>query len=333
MRLTYLDLTTTDPRVNLATEQFVFDKLPRDRAYFMLWQNDNAIIIGKHQNTLAEIDLPYVTEHGIRVVRRLSGGGAVYHDLGNLNFTFIMDSGDTERLNFALFCQPVIQVLKQFGVSAQVNGRNDMTICGQKFSGNAQYVREGRVMHHGTILFDSDLAAVGRALRVDPDKIQAKGVQSVRSRVTNIREHLSCEVTLPQFRRALLEHVCSAAAGAREYVLGPGDQAAVRQFRRERDDTWEWNFGQSPPCTLMRRARVEGCGLVEIYLLVMHGKIAQMSFRGDFFSAEGPEGLERYFLGRRPEREEYRQALEGVQVSRYFNGLDNERFLKILCDG
>ena len=159
-RLSYLNLYTTDPAWNLAAEQYVFDALPRDRTYFMLWQNDNAIIIGKHQNAAAEIDQQFVRENGVRVVRRLSGGGAVYHDMGNLNFTFIADAGSMESINFKLFCQPVVAALAALGVQAEVNGRNDMTINGQKFSGNSQYLKEGRVMHHGTIclLYTSDAA-------------------------------------------------------------------------------------------------------------------------------------------------------------------------------
>ena len=194
MEWNYLDLTTTDPHWNLALEQYVFDRLPRDRSYFLLWQNDRSVIIGKHQNTPAEIDLPYVEAQGIQVVRRLSGGGAVYHDLGNLNFTFITDGEGAGTLDFALFCRPVVRVLESFGVSAQISGRNDITVCGKKFSGNSQYTREGRVMHHGTILFDSDLDAVTRALRVDEEKIRSKGVPSVRSRVTNLKEHLPPDV-------------------------------------------------------------------------------------------------------------------------------------------
>ena len=159
-KLSYLNLYTTDPAWNLAAEQYVFDRLPRDRTYFMLWQNDNAIIIGKHQNTAAEINEQFVRENGVRVVRRLSGGGAVYHDMGNLNFTFIADAGDMESINFRLFCRPVVAALAKIGVTAEINGRNDMTIDGQKFSGNSQYLKEGRVMHHGTIMFDSNLDLV-----------------------------------------------------------------------------------------------------------------------------------------------------------------------------
>ena len=138
MKLSYLDLMTTDPSYNLAMEQYVFDCLPRDRMYFMLWQNDNAIIVGKYQNTISEINEQAVRERGIRVVRRLSGGGAVYHDMGNLNFTFITDAGGSSALDMKLFCAPVVRTLAALGVKAEVNGRNDITIDGKKFSGNSQ---------------------------------------------------------------------------------------------------------------------------------------------------------------------------------------------------
>lgn len=331
MKLSYLDLYTTDPAYNLAVEQVVFDRLPRDRAYLMLWQNDNAIIIGKHQNALAEIDQAYVDAHGIAVVRRLSGGGAVYHDMGNLNFTFITDAADTEHLNFRLFCQPVVDTLAELGVHAEINGRNDITIDGKKFSGNSQYIRQGRVMHHGTILFDSDLDVVSHALRVDPTKIRAKGVSSVRSRVTNVREHLPGHIDLPTFRAALLRHILAATPGE-PYTLTADDLAAVEELRRTRYAAYEWNYGVSPRCTLSRRKRVEGCGTVEVYLTVNRGFITDAAFRGDFFSAVEPEELAGRLIGLRPMAEDYARTLDGVDVGRYFTGLTNEQFLKIMCE-
>ena len=162
MKLSYLNLATTDPTINLATEQYVFENLPKDRAYFMLWQHAPSVIIGKPQNTLAEINESYIRQTGIHVVRRLSGGGAVYHDLGNLNFTFVTDAKDQGNINFELFCQPVINALKAIGIDAKLNGRNDITIDGKKFSGNSQYIKDGRVLHHGTILFNSDLLSATR---------------------------------------------------------------------------------------------------------------------------------------------------------------------------
>ena len=227
--MNYLNLKTTDPAFNLAVEEYVFDYLPKDRMYVMLWQNDNAIIIGKHQNTLAEINEAFVQARGIRVVRRLSGGGAVYHDLGNLNYTLIADAEGSD-LDLGLFCRPVIRALQKLGVDAQLNGRNDMTIAGQKFSGNAQYRKNGRVMHHGTILFDSDMSVLAGALQVDEEKIRAKGVKSVRSRVTNVRPCLREDMSLQAFRQVLLESILEEYPGD-PWHFSPEEIREIEKFR------------------------------------------------------------------------------------------------------
>ena len=329
MKLSYLDLTTTDPAFNLAVEEYVFNCLPKDRMYVMLWQNRNAIIIGKHQNTHAQINEPFVREHGIRVVRRLSGGGAVYHDMGNLNFTIIADAENESSLDFGRFCAIVIRALERAGVKAERNGRNDMTIDGKKFSGNAQYMRQGRVMHHGTILFDSDPQVLSQALQVDEEKIRAKGVQSVRSRVTNVRPHLPRDMTLPQFRALLLQTILEETPGD-AYTLTDADLAAIETLRRERYDTWQWNYGLSPACTLLKKQRIEGCGTVEAYLTVAQGVIRDVQFRGDFFSAAAPEGLAQKLIGCRLEQQALADALAGIRADRYFMGLDTEDLLALL---
>ena len=329
MKLSYLILTSTDPDFNLAAEQYVFDRLPRDRMYLMLWQNRNAIIIGKHQNTAAEINARFVQSHGIRVVRRLSGGGAVYHDLGNLNYTLISDAEGAE-LDLGVFCRPVIRALQKLGVDAQLNGRNDMTIDGQKFSGNAQYRKEGRVMHHGTILFDSEMSVLANALQVDEEKIRAKGVRSVRSRVTNVRPHLPTDMTLPQFRQALLQSILEEMPGE-EYVLTKEDLAAIEAIRRERYSTWEWNYGRSPQCDVKVRRRFEGCGTVEAFLTVSHGCIDRITFRGDYFSAADPAALEALLAGCKRTPEALAQRLQETEASLYFHGLTAEALIDLLC--
>ena len=329
MKLSYLNLTTTDPAINLATEQFVFENLPKDRTYFILWQNDNAIIVGKHQNTLAEINETYVKENSISVVRRLSGGGAVYHDLGNLNFTFITDANYQANIDFQLFCQPVLKTLASIGVSAEINGRNDITINGQKFSGNSQLIRNGRVLHHGTILFNSDLSVVSKALQVDAEKIKAKGVQSVRSRVTNVREHLKDNISLEKFRFLLLENVLSQQPGS-EYVLGDEDLLQIEEIANNRYRTWQWNYGTCPPCTMVKKCRIDGCGTIEAHITIKHGFISEIHFMGDFFCASDPSQLSAFLIGIRPEYQDYEKALGQVDIGKYFAGLSKEQFLKFI---
>lgn len=328
MKLRFLDLTTTDPAFNLAAEEYVFEKLPRDCMYVMLWQNDNAIIVGKHQNTLAQINEAFVREKGIRVVRRLSGGGAVYHDMGNLNYTIIAD-GDG-ALDFGKFCRIVLDALARVGVQGEINGRNDMTIDGKKFSGNAQYAKQGRVMHHGTILFDSDGSVLANALQVDEEKIKAKGVKSVRSRVTNVRPYLPKDMPLKQFKKVLLGSILTRFPGE-EYIFTPEDLAEIEKLSvRYRD--WDWNYGRSPACDLVRKKRIEGCGTVEAYLTLDQGRIRQLQFRGDFFSARDPEELAQRLTGLPLQRQTLETALLAEDVGSFFMGLDKQSFLDILCE-
>ena len=326
--LNYLDLTTTDPAWNLAVEEYVFDCLPKDRMYVMLWQNDNAIIIGKHQNTLAEINESYVREHGIQVVRRLSGGGAVYHDMGNLNFTIIADT-EGDGLDFGRFCDIVLSALEQAGIRGERNGRNDMTIAGQKFSGNAQYIRQGRVMHHGTLLFDSNASVLANALQVDEAKIKAKGVKSVRSRVTNIRPHLPKDMTLPEFRKVLLDSFLAQFPGE-AYQLTDADLAEIEARKQRRYATWQWNYGHSPACTIRKKARFEGCGSIEAYIAMNQSKVQEIHFLGDFFAAEDPDFLAEKLIGCPLDPAALAAALSGTQVERYFMGLRKENLIALL---
>ena len=327
--LSWLDLYTTDPAFNLAAEQYVFDCLPRDRSYFMLWQNDNAVIIGKYQNTQAEINEKYVREHGIRVVRRLSGGGAVYHDLGNLNFTFIGDAGSLNELDLSLFCRPVIRALSGLGIRAELNGRNDMTIDGKKFSGNAQYMRGGRIMHHGTLMFDSDLRVLTNALNVDPSKIESKGMKSVRSRVTNIKDYAPIGTTLADFRKALIRSIAQEAGGT-QYVLNDADLAAIRKICDTRYALWDWNYGKSPAGTIKRSMRFDGCGRIDVTMETEHGCISSLAFRGDFFSTVEPSVLSDRLLGTAYDSESLRDAIKNESISDYFKGLTAEQFIELM---
>lgn len=329
MKLNYLDLYTTDAAWNLAAEQYVFDALPRDRAYFMLWQNKNAVIIGKYQNTLAEINAEYVKEHQIQVVRRLSGGGAVYHDFGNLNFSFIADAEGLGQLDMRLFCLPVIRALRSLGVPAELNGRNDMTVDGKKFSGNSQYIRQGRVLHHGTILFDSNLEAVGRALQPDEEKLSSKGVPSVRSRVTNLRPYLDASLSLADFRSVLLAQILSETPGE-EYAFSELDLQRIAEIREQRYARWDWNYGRSPAGNMEKKRRIEGCGTLSAFLGTDRGRISALQFAGDFFSTLGPDGLAERLIGAGLNEEELTMALSQLDPGLYLQGMTKDALIHFL---
>lgn len=327
----YIESPSHDPRFNLALEEYVFEHLDRSHAYFMLWQNDNAIIVGKNQNTAAEINASYVKERHIQVVRRLSGGGAVYHDLGNINFTFIVDSGDTAAFSFESFCRPVVKALEKFGVRAEINGRNDITIEGKKFSGNAQYGRRGRTMHHGTILYDSDLEAVSKALSMSRDKLKSKGVKSVRSRVTNVKPYISGDVSTAAFFAALRMFMIEEYE-LTPYVLSAEQLTEVTALQRGRYDQWDWNYGASPTYQIHKERRVEGCGKLEIFMDVKHGCFENMAFYGDYFGNGSTAELAGMLAGCKVEESALRSALKDVPIGRYFNHMDLDTFLSILID-
>ena len=322
----YLESPSRDPYFNLALEEYVFERMDKSKSYFMLWQNDNTIVVGKYQNTAEEIDQAYVDAHGIRVARRLSGGGAVYHDKGNLNFTFIVDQADAPGLNFKIFVEPVIQALARFGVHAAFTGRNDLTIDGMKFSGNAQYARRGRLLHHGCIMLDSNLTSVADALRVKEAKFASKAVKSVRSRVTTINAHAPAPISMEDFKGALKE--CAMASGELEpCTLTEEDLAAIRKLRDEKYATWAWNYGFSPAYD-MRREMKFPAGLVTAHLSAEGGKIKAVRFYGDFFGGELGE-LEGAMVGL-PLDGHLTEALEALRVGDYMSGITAEELSRLL---
>lgn len=325
----YIEVATTDPTFNLALEEYVFEKMPRDREYFLTWRNDNAIIIGRHQNTAAEINEEFVREKNIKVVRRLSGGGAVYHDLGNLNFTFIVDAQPGQKVDLRKFCQPIADTLCNLGANATVDGRNDILIDGMKISGNAQYVRQGRVMHHGTILFDSDMSVLGQALIPDPAKASAKGVKSVRSRVTNVRPCLSKDMAIEEFRDALANSLMTE--GFERYDLTDADLAEIEKIRNSRYALREWNYGFCEAGDLVRKQRIEGCGTVEAHIRLKNDLITGITFRGDYFSTLPPEELVKKLLGLPLNANALAAVLEDCSVGDYITGLTAQDLINLIC--
>jgi lipoate-protein ligase A len=234
----------TDPYFNIAAEEYFLRNFKED--IFMLWQNEPSIIIGKHQNTLAEINLNYITEHKIPVIRRITGGGTVFHDLGNINFTFIKNIIGEDLIDFKRFTFPIIEVLKSLGVPAKHEGKNDIRINGLKCSGNAEHVFKSRVLHHGTLLFSSDLSSLGETLKSKEYKFISKAVKSNRSDVTNIKNHLKQPLRIEQFIELVDSYFVVHYPDTHFYELTDHDIISINTLATEKYKTWEWNFGYSP---------------------------------------------------------------------------------------
>ena len=317
----------TDPYFNLAAEEYVLKNFERDS--FMLWRNEPAIIVGKHQNTLAEINQEYVKENMIKVVRRLSGGGAVFHDLGNLNFTFIASGENHQLVDFRKFTQPILEVLQKLKIEARFEGRNDLTIDGRKFSGNAEHVHKNRVLHHGTLLFSSQMADLSSALKVDPDKFQDKAVKSVRSRVTNISEHLKTPLSVLEFRDLVLKHVMESTPGAELYSFTQDDIAAISRLRDEKYITWEWNFGYSPKYNFRKTVKTNG-GKLEVTLEVVNRTIEKARFFGDYFNKLDPVDIEQALTGTLHNETAIRERLKDFEIPDYFLKISSEELITSL---
>lgn len=314
----YIESNSTDPYFNLALEEYVFDRLPKDESYFMLWQNANTIVIGKYQNALEEVNQTVVDERGIKVARRLSGGGAVYHDMGNLNFTFIVDQKDVKGMNFKIFVEPVVETLKGFGVAAEFTGRNDIVIDGMKISGNSQYVKKHRVMHHGCIMLDSDLEKVADALNVKAAKFKSKNSKSVRSRVTTINAHAPRKISMEEFKTALKEHILGND-GVEPYELTEEDLREIKRLRDEKYSTWAWNYGQAVQYEMTREEKFDA-GLVTVNMTAKDGRIVDIKFFGDFFGNGEIEDLEKALQGVILDNV-LEEKLEALNLDEYMHGI------------
>ncbi|MBN2897345.1 MAG: lipoate--protein ligase [Clostridia bacterium] len=316
-----------NPYFNLAMEEYVFNKF--DGEVFMLWRNDQAIIVGKNQNTIEEINVDYVETNSIPVVRRMSGGGAVFHDLGNLNFTFISDDDGNSFSNFKRFTQPVVDLLQRLDVDAECSGRNDLTIDGKKFSGNAQFKSKKRVLHHGTLLFSSDIADISASLKPKASKFEGKSVKSVKSRVTNISAHLKQTMTIEEFMDALEAFMIEQADGFEKYELDAADIAAIDKMVAEKYSTWEWNYGKSPNYAFSREKRFEA-GSVQVNLDVKNGIIHQAKFYGDFFGVMDVSEIENKLVEVKHEREALDAVLSQIEISNYFLNIDKDSILDLM---
>ncbi|MFO7829135.1 MAG: lipoate--protein ligase [Bacteroidales bacterium] len=318
----------TNPYFNLAAEEYVLRNFEEN--CFMLWRNRPSIIVGKHQNTLAEINVDYVKDNHIDVVRRLSGGGAVFHDLGNLNFTFIKNTARNDQLvDFKKYTEPVIKVLHQLGIDAKFEGRNDIMINGRKISGNAEHVFKRRVLHHGTLLYSSIMTDLSKALKVNPLKYQDKGVKSVRSRVTNISDHLPVKMSVMEFHDKIFEFISQSEKDAVLYEYSSKDIEKINQLVEDKYKTWDWNFGYSPKYDFEKLIRTNG-GNLEIHLNVEKGIISDIKIYGDFFSEKDIIDIEKLFKGSKHKETDIQSLLQTVDFNQYFHSISISEFISAM---
>ncbi|OPL07444.1 MAG: lipoate--protein ligase [delta proteobacterium ML8_F1] len=315
---------------NLAAEEYMIRNFKDE--IFMLWRAGPSVLLGKNQNAYSEMNMDYVREKNIQVVRRMSGGGAVYNDLGNTNFCFIMNDNTKVLTDFTRFTTPIIQVLKNLGVDAAFTGRNDMTIQGKKFSGNAQYRIKKRILHHGTLLFSSDIFDLSQSLNPSPTKFSDKAVKSVKSRVTNIKDHLKDPaMDIHTFREIINRHIMTLYPDATYYTFTDQDIEAIETLMQEKYLSWEWNFGTSPSFNLMKQQKFPG-GVVEVYADIKDARIANIQFHGDFFGHLEVTDLEKLLIGKPYDKNTLELILRDLDVDAYFKNISADEILKVIFE-
>ena len=303
----YLINNSTDPYFNLAFDEYCLENIPSEEPYFFLWRNRPAVIIGLNQNAYGEVNLDYLNSHGITLARRVTGGGAVYHDLQNMNYTIIGKNPSP---------QPMVDALRSLGVPAELTGRNDIFVEGRKVSGYARRVSHDQEIIHGTLMYDVDLDTLTHVLDTPGSKMQAKGISSVKSRVANLKEYL------PQFKsldelQAALQEILSAGDG--QMPLSAEQVAEVRRQADEKFSTWDFIYGHSHEADFRCKAKLS-CGTVEANIRVDRGLIARLDFSGDFLFDTPAQELAAKMTGLRYAPAEVKAFLATQPVSTYFRG-------------
>ena len=323
----FINHNNINPYFNHAAEEYVLKNF--DDECFMLWRNSPCILIGKNQNAFAEINTAYVKENNIIVVRRLTGGGAVFNDLGNINFTFISKNKGDINSNFRKFTLPILKALDSLGINANFSGRNDITIDEKKISGNAQYYYKDKVLHHGTLLFSSSISNLSEALKVNPLKIKSKGVNSVSARVTNIRNYLNNDMDVLQFKNYITSFVMDYFNEKKLYNFTDYDFKNINTIMEDRFSKFSWNFGRNPEYEFRKEIRFKG-GTIEVNFNVVNGYINDLKFYGDFFFKDNISKLEKNFLNIKHDFNNINCLLDKIDVQAYINDMEKEDLLELL---
>lgn len=331
----YLVTDSRDIRYNLALETYLMEHAQLDEPILYFYINSPCIILGRYQDAYEEVNLDYLKKHHIILTRRTSGGGAVYDDLGNVSFSFITRDDGNSIGNFRKFTEPVLNALHEMGAKdAELSGRNDLQINGQKFSGNAMKTENGRMFSHGTLMYDVDLDVIGKALNVPADKIASKGIKSVHSRVTNLRPHFNSQyqqLTIEEFRDTLAKKILNVTslADAKEYTLDDVTKQAVEELNRKVYSNWDWIYGKSPKAVIQHRQHFDQ-GTIDFRLQVDGGRISYLKVYGDFFGQKPIEEFEQLLLGCRYDRQAVEKALKSLEISDYFGKITKDQVVTLL---
>lgn len=315
----------TDPYFNLAAEEY-FLKNSRQE-FLMFYINDPSVIVGKHQNTYAEINLDFIRNNHIKVVRRISGGGTVWHDHGNLNFSFIRNGKEGDLVNFLKYSAPILEILHKLGLNAEFKGKNSITVNSLKISGMAEHIHKNRVLHHGTLLVKSDLSALAEALRTDSEKYSSKAVKSVRSRTANISDFLGKKLEIRELGNEIINHVAANNPVSDFYDPSASDHIAIQQLIHDKYSTWEWNFGYSPDYIFNRNAEISGYNL-DIFLRVEKGLIVEAKLSGAIFPDSAVKKLESILMQRKHEENTIFEIMNQDDFKKFLHPSDMKNLIK-----
>ncbi len=324
----YVPSNSTSIYFNLALEYYLATEKKFDDKVFIVWHVTPTLVVGRNQNTLEEINKSYVDSKNINVARRLSGGGTVYQDLNGWQFAFI-EPKTSDEIDFKHYLEPVIDAIATFGVKAEFSGRNDLVIDGRKFSGNSQYILKDTVVHHGTILFDSDIEEMMKATTVDEYKITSKGIKSIRSRVTNVKEHLTTPIDRDAFKDTIVDFL--KGEDGTVYELTSVEIARVEEIAKDKFDSWEIVYGKNPKFDIERTTRTDG-GKVQFKLNIQDGKIEQASMFGDFFSAYDSTYITEVLIGCKYEKSSIREVLVANDLEKAIYNVDLDTLVSAIAD-
>ena len=319
-----------DPTFNLALEEYVLKELDTSEDIVMLWQNANSVIVGRNQNTYQEVNARVVEAHDVKVVRRITGGGAVYHDLGNLNFSFVTKSSKDNINNYKKFTDPVIKALNELGVPAEFQGRNDIVVDGKKISGNAQAWYKDKMLHHGTILFDANLDFVAKVLNVKQDKIQSKGIKSNRARVTNILPLLSKKMNMETFKNYLLEKLLGHKVELSDIIkLENKVLDSIFKLQDEKYSKHDWNYGESPSSSNIKEMRFPA-GKIEMHFDLVKSFVRNLKIFGDFLDIGDISSIENSINGNYYDYNTIKKALSEINIQNAILNITIENILDCL---